>query len=105
MFIAMNRFQVVRGREKDFENVWLSRDTYLEDVPGFVEFHLLRGETFDDHTLFSSHSLWRSRTDFDAWTKSEAFRQAHRNAGDNKSLYLGHPHFEGFDIIQSVKAS
>jgi len=103
MFIAMNRFQVIRGEEAAFEQVWLSRDTYLDGVPGFVEFHLLRGEAQEDHTLFSSHTVWRSREDFEAWTRSDAFREAHRNAGDNKPLYLGHPRFEGFEVIQTVK--
>jgi heme-degrading monooxygenase HmoA len=42
MFIAMNRFRVIRGCEAAFEDVWLSRDTYLDTVPGFVEFHLLK---------------------------------------------------------------
>ena len=27
MFIAMNRFHVKKGAEKDFEQVWLSRET------------------------------------------------------------------------------
>jgi heme-degrading monooxygenase HmoA len=39
MFIAMNRFRVKRGSEEAFEQVWLSRDTQLTKVPGFVEFH------------------------------------------------------------------
>ena len=104
MFIAMNRFQVVRGEEDAFEQVWLSRDTHLAEVPGFVEFHLLRGPELEDHTLFASHTIWRSKTDFEAWTQSEAFRAAHRNAGDNKPLYLGHPRFEGFEVVQTVAA-
>lgn len=104
MFIAMNRFQVIRGQEEAFENVWLSRDTFLAGVPGFVEFHLLRGPAAEDHTLFASHTIWRSREDFEAWTRSEAFRQAHRDAGGNKPLYLGHPRFEGFEAIQTVTA-
>jgi heme-degrading monooxygenase HmoA len=103
MFIAMNRFQVIRGQEESFEQVWLSRDTHLGGVPGFIEFHLLRGPSEDDHTLFSSHTVWRSREDFEAWTRSEAFRQAHRSAGGNKPLYLGHPRFEGFEVVQTVK--
>ena len=37
MFIAMNRFHVIRGSEADFETVWTSRDTHLRDVPGFIE--------------------------------------------------------------------
>ena len=43
MFIAMNRFRVAKGSEAAFEQVWMSRDSHLEKVPGFVEFHLLKG--------------------------------------------------------------
>ena len=102
MFIAMNRFKVVPGSEAEFERIWLTRDTRLGEVPGFVEFHLLRGPERDDHVLYSSHTLWRSRADFEAWTRSEAFRLAHRDAGQNRPLYLGHPEFEGFEVIQTV---
>lgn len=104
MFIAMNRFRVLPGQEKAFEDVWLKRDTHLEDVPGFLTFHLLRGPTQEDHTLYSSHSTWESREAFEAWTRSEAFRKAHRGAGDNKPLYAGHPNFEGFEVLQEVTA-
>ena len=102
MFIAMNRFQVLRGQESAFEAVWLSRETHLEQVPGFLGFTQLRGPERDDHTLYASHSRWASKAAFEAWTKSEAFRLAHKGAGDNKPLYAGHPQFEGFEVLQSV---
>jgi heme-degrading monooxygenase HmoA len=102
MFIAMNRFRVAKGSEDAFEQVWLTRDTHLDKVPGFVEFHLLKGPEVEDHTLFASHTIWESRAAFEAWTKSEAFRAAHRSASDNKPLYLGHPQFEGFEVRQTV---
>jgi heme-degrading monooxygenase HmoA len=104
MFIAMNRFRVVAGREATFETLWSSRDTYLGQTPGFVSFRLLRGPGVEDHTLFASHTVWRSRTDFEDWTKSEAFRKAHHDAGGAKSLYDGHPEFEGFEVIQELLA-
>jgi heme-degrading monooxygenase HmoA len=96
-FIAMNRFRVLPGAQAEFEKVWTSRDTRLRDVPGFLSFHLLRGPDRDDHTLYWSHTSWRSRADFEAWTRSEAFRLAHRDAGGNRPLYLGHPHPEGLN--------
>lgn len=102
MFIAMNRFSVRKGSERDFEQVWLGRDTHLGRVPGFVEFHLLKGPEHDDHVLYASHTVWRSRADFEAWTRSEAFRAAHQGAGGRKPLYLDHPAFEGFDVMQTV---
>jgi heme-degrading monooxygenase HmoA len=45
----------------------------------------------------SSHTVWMSKEAFTAWTQSEHFRAAHREAGSNKPLYLGHPEFEGFE--------
>lgn len=104
MFIAMNRFQVMKGSEEAFEHVWMNRDTQLNKVPGFLEFHLLKGPDREDHTLYSSHTLWQSRAAFEAWTKSDAFRIAHQSAGANKPLYLGHPQFEGFEIRQTMRA-
>ena len=105
MFIAMNRFKVVPEAQAEFERVWTTRDSHLAGVPGFVAFHLLRGPERDDHVLYSSHSLWKSRADFEAWTRSEAFRLAHRDAGSNRPLYRGHPEFEGFEVIQTVEGA
>jgi len=102
MFIAMNRFQVARGREDDFERQWRERDSQLKEVPGFRSFYLLRGPEEKDHTLYSSHVVWESRADFEAWTRSDAFRRAHANAGAAKGLYLGHPRFEGFEVVQEL---
>jgi heme-degrading monooxygenase HmoA len=105
MFIAMNRFKVILGAQDEFERVWTTRDSHLKGTPGFVEFHLLRGPEREDHVLYSSHTIWRSRDDFEAWTRSEAFRQAHRDAGQNRPLYFGHPEFEGFEVVQTIEAA
>jgi heme-degrading monooxygenase HmoA len=80
----------------------MSRDSHLDKVPGFVEFHLLKGPEAEDHTLYASHTVWENRAVFEAWTKSEAFRAAHSRAGENKPLYLDHPQFEGFEVRQTV---
>ncbi len=103
MFIAMNRFRIVTGGEAEFERIWATRDTHLNEVPGFVEFHLLRGPEEADHTLYASHTVWRSRQHFENWTRSEAFRKAHAQAGGaRKDIYQGPPQFEGFEAVQTV---
>jgi len=99
MYIAMNRFRIALGREQDFIEIWRNRDTHLNSVPGFKEFHLLQGATNEECTLFASHSIWTSAEVFMDWTKSEAFRKAHANAGSAKDIYLGPPQFEGFNVI------
>jgi heme-degrading monooxygenase HmoA len=102
MFVAMNRFRVLPGSEEAFEAVWRGRKGRLDEMDGFVSFHLLRGPSYDDHTLYASHTMWRDEAAFVAWTRSEQFRDAHRNAGQNKPLYQGGPHFEGFTSVEGA---
>ena len=99
MYIAMNRFQIVAVREKIFEQLWENRETYLESVKGFKSFNLIKGEANETFTLYASHSTWSSKDAFTNWTKCEAFRKAHKNAGSNRNIYIGHPKFEGFEVI------
>jgi len=104
MYIAMNRFRIIKGEEAEFERIWAERDSHLNEVPGFVEFHLLRGPEAEDHTLYASHTVWESEQSFADWTQSEAFRKAHANAGKSrKNVYLGPPQFEGFVSKQTMK--
>ena len=95
----MNRFKIVPGREKDFEKIWKERDTHLDVVPGFIGFYLVKGGKEETHTLYASHSTWKSEDDFRKWTQSDAFREAHKGAGEHSEVYLGHPVFEGFEVI------
>ena len=99
MFIAMNRFKVKLGEESYFEEIWKNRDTHLNEVPGFKKFNLIRSESNEEFTLYASHSEWSSKEDFINWTKSEAFRMAHKNAGGHKIVYLDQPQFEGFEVV------
>ena len=88
MYIAMNRFRVVPGYEEAFEAMWRGREGRLAEMPGYVEFHMLKGPKSEDHTLYASHTVWETFEHFQAWTKSDQFR-----------AYLSGPHFEGFEVI------
>ncbi|QBR72516.1 antibiotic biosynthesis monooxygenase [Beijerinckiaceae bacterium] len=105
MFIAMNRFKVLKEECKAFEEVWATRQSHLDEIKGFCVFHLLRGPEREDHILYSSHTIWASQEDFIAWTKSEQFRAAHRQAGERKPMTLGAPEFEGFEVIQTIEST
>ncbi|MFD1744890.1 antibiotic biosynthesis monooxygenase family protein [Rhizobium helianthi] len=101
MYIAMNRFRVVSGFEEAFEDMWRTRERHLSSMPGYLEFHMLRGKKQEGHTLYLSHTVWESEDHFVAWTKSEQFRAAHARAGQNNRQvqYQSGPHFEGFEVI------
>ncbi|MGR3491356.1 MAG: antibiotic biosynthesis monooxygenase family protein [Shimia sp.] len=104
MYLAMNRFTVPTANAAAFEALWLGRDSHLKDMAGFVAFNMLKGPEGEDGTiLYASHTIWESEDAFRDWTRSEAFRKAHANAGKDK-LYVGHPTFEGFASIQGIAA-
>jgi len=96
----MNNFRVLSERTADFEAAWRNRESYLSDVPGFREFHLLRGPIDDDgHRLYASHTVWEDEASFRAWTDSEAFRKAHAQ-GKVGQLLAGPPRFIGWEVVQ-----
>lgn len=100
-FIAMNRFRVRPDSTDIFESFWKERQSRLKEVKGFQEFRLLKGPEKDGCRLYSSHVIWDSQEDFEAWTRSEQFRDAHKNAGNSasKNAVMGHPEFEGFETL------
>ncbi len=75
MYIAMNNFKVVEGKEEEFERIWKERESYLGDVSGFLRFALLKGEIRGEYI---SHSTWVNREAFTGWVNSEAFAKGHR---------------------------
>ena len=98
-FIAMNNFQVATDQAAHFEARWQRRRSYLQEVPGFMQFQLLRGEVEDDRVHYVSHSTWVSRAAFEAWTQSDNFAQAHRGEPLPKGMVLGPPRVELFDVV------
>ena len=100
MYLAMNRFQVNLAREQEFVDIWKNRQSYLDQVPGFKSFDLLRGSVENEVVLYASHSVWENEDSFIAWTKSESFRKAHANAGKTpEGIYNGPPKLELFESV------
>jgi heme-degrading monooxygenase HmoA len=103
MYVAMNRFRVIKTEADAFEERWIGRESQLHKVPGFVSFNLLRGPEREDHVLYASHTIWQSPADFEAWTRSEAFRTAHAGAGGSKPSNSGWPSVSGFEAVRGAE--
>ena len=100
MYIAMNHFSVAAGRSEEFERIWRERDSHLDQVPGFVKFHLVRGKDKDDGShRYASHVIWNTREAFTDWTHSESFRKAHAEKRTPEGLLLSHPNFQGWQAV------
>ena len=102
MYLAMNRFRVNVERETEWESIWKDRETYLQQVPGFVQFMLLRGAEPGDYI---SYSVWADAAAFHAWTQSDAFRKGHAQ-GTMAGVLQGPPVLGLYEpvIIQSPDA-
>jgi len=105
MYLAMNRFTVPLENAADFEELWLSRESRLQDMDGFVSFNMLKGPEENERVLYASHTVWQSEDHFRAWTTSDAFRASHARAGQTRKLHEGTPKFEGFRSIQAIDAT
>ena len=99
IYIAMNRFRIAVGTEEGFERVWRERESYLDKVPGFVSFHLLKGPSTETEVLYASHTVWESKQAFENWTQSDHFRRAHAQKKAPSGTYLGPPNLELFEAI------
>lgn len=97
MYIVMNRFRITEGREKEFEEIWKSRDTYLKEVNGFKSFQFLRG---DDPGEYISHTIWESKEAFEGWVGSEPFRKAHARAHQTpQDIFAGPAKLSQYEVI------
>ncbi|NHN91435.1 antibiotic biosynthesis monooxygenase family protein [Acetobacter sicerae] len=104
MFIAMNRFKVRPDSEDMFLSRWLDREVSLRDVPGFVTIRFMKGEVYDTYILYASETTWASREAFDDWKQSDAFRTAHRTAGQGEMLTIERRESNGFEVLKTVSA-
>jgi len=75
MFVVMNRITVTEGREAGFEKTFTERDRAVDLMPGFVDMQVLRPTKGSTYVVLTR---WKSREDFENWTRSEAFIAAHR---------------------------
>lgn len=105
MYLAMNRFTVPLENAADFEELWLTRESRLQNLDGFVSFHMLKGAENEGRRLYASHTVWQTEEHFRAWTTSDAFRASHARAGQSRKLHEGAPHFEGFSAFQKIEAA
>ena len=102
MFVTMNRFTINPEFRDDFEARFMARAGLVDDEPGFIRNALLRPshDSSEQHIVMT---LWESQAAFEAWTKSDSFRQAHRKAGDTPGEWFAAP--TRLEMFESVTNS
>ena len=114
MIVVTNRIPVAAGHEIDFEERFRKRAHLIDRSPGFIrnEVHRPRpmrfdresGEWRDDPDVqgyYEVKTWWRSMDDFVAWTRSEAFAEAHANRPP-KEMFRGPSKLDVHEVFLST---
>jgi heme-degrading monooxygenase HmoA len=79
MITVMNRIFVKPEYAQQFEQNFANRAGLVDSMPGFIANQILRPQGPDDPYIVLT--FWQSHSDFEAWTKSDAFIQGHARSG------------------------
>jgi heme-degrading monooxygenase HmoA len=117
MIVVTNRIPVSQGFEADFEDRFSKRRHLVDQAPGFIrnEVHRPKPMKFDHERggfvpddsaegYYEVKTWWRNFADFEAWTKSEAFAEAHRNRPP-KDMFRGPNVLEVHEVFLSTDES
>jgi heme-degrading monooxygenase HmoA len=74
--VVMNVIDVPAERRDEFESRFAARAARVKEASGFEAFELLKPA--DDQTRYIVYTRWTSKDDFDAWVRSPAFAEGHR---------------------------
>jgi heme oxygenase (mycobilin-producing) len=101
VIVVTNRIPVAEGHESDFEDRFRRRAHLVDRSPGFIRNEVHRpcpmkfdhdsGQFVPDPTQKSYYEVktwWRTLQDFEDWTRSPAFAEAHKNRPP-KEMFTG----------------
>lgn len=100
MIMVANRIPVAEGYEEDFEARMATRMGLVESTPGFIRNLVLRPVQADTYIVMT---FWADYASFEAWTQSEAFRQAHSRRPP-KEMFRGPNQLEIHEVISDTGA-
>jgi heme-degrading monooxygenase HmoA len=114
MIVVTNRIPVAEGHEIDFEDRFQRRVHLVDRAEGFVRNEVHRPKPMKlDHAsgsfvtdpqaegYYEVKTWWRSLEAFVAWTRSEAFAEAHRNRAP-KEMFRGPNVLEIHEVLMST---
>ena len=95
MFYRIGKIKCKPGKSNDVISYFKSKEDFFSETKGIISLSYFKSGQDE----VSGIAIWESKEAFIDWTKSDAFKLAHKNAGAHKDLYLGPPNLETFDQI------
>lgn len=101
MIAVTNRLYVSPSYVAEFEERFRNRSGLVESMEGFVRNQVWRPEKEGEPYVVMT--IWESRAHFEAWVKSDAFKQAH--TGDfPRDAYTARNHVEVYEVLMETVA-
>lgn len=103
--VKINAIEVSQGRGPELEARFAARAREVESMPGFEGFELLRPT--EGESRYFVYTRWESEDAFNAWVKSDAFKNGHRQAAKDKGeAPVAHgSRLLAFEVVQKVEAA
>ncbi|MCU0657641.1 MAG: antibiotic biosynthesis monooxygenase [Polyangiaceae bacterium] len=102
-FVAINVLTVPEGKGSTLEDRFARRAGSVERAEGFERFELLRPVAGTEAYLV--YTRWRSRGDFEAWTRSQSFAHGHAQAsrrGEGEAPAATGSTIWSFEVVSST---
>jgi heme oxygenase (mycobilin-producing) len=103
MIVVVNRIHVKEEFWEDFENRFKDRAGLVDSSPGFIRNLVMRpiDNSSNYHVVMT---WWENKEAFEAWTKSDSFKEAHsKHRSKSMDIYAGPNVFEMHDVISDTK--
>ncbi|MBF0194678.1 MAG: antibiotic biosynthesis monooxygenase [Magnetococcales bacterium] len=103
MIVVVNRIHVKEEFWDDFETRFKNRAGLVDNSDGFIRNLVMRplDKSSNFHVIMT---WWENKEAFTAWTKSDAFKEAHsKHRGSNQDIYAGPNVFEMHEVISDTK--
>ncbi len=84
-FVAINYIHCHADYQQRFEELFGSRAHAIDNMPGYIDMHVLKPATLNDPYLVVSY--WEHEEAFHTWTKSQAFVEGHQRAFADLARY------------------
>ncbi len=98
MFVVCNRIAINPDHTQAFEERFRTRAGLVDTMPGFVSFQLMRPTKADDSYMVMV--TWESKADYQAWMKSQQFKDGHARTGTlPEGTFLGPQSIEYYEMI------
>lgn len=98
MIVVANRIPVHAEYAGAFEEVFANRASLVDQMPGFVAYHLLRPQS--DGAPYVVMTFWESYDHFKAWVESPEFKEGHGRSGTlPREAFAGQSVLEIHEVI------